>query len=232
MKTRSYVLSLAILIITVACAKQEAANPGGGASSAQPPPCTPDGLGQVPSGCPVPATSNVRLNGDLIQTSEYATLQLLKDNAGRLERPWNYNFGGGGFYSTIRCQSGDGIIGFVTGKTCERECKNYRYGAEIQVEIFSGNGIVRIKNGPYHAPGACDRSLNGSFYTIQIPVWIYNDSDGSGFSIKSANTYPMNREFSIEVAEGSATNSQATTFIGDVFYRGSFLGKVQLYRRN
>jgi hypothetical protein len=216
-----------LVAVVVSCAKQQA-DPGAGQPNQPgniPSQCLPDQFGNVGVGCPVPSTANVNLEGDLVSTTEYSTVSLLRDFPGALEKPWN-PYGPYGYSSAFspayRCQS-------TTTATCERECKNFRSGAQIFVQIVNGNGVVRFKGGPYSAPGLCSKSLNGSLYVVQIPAWVYSDPSNQGFSIKSAlNTY-NNGSFSIEVAQGSL--SSGTTYNGRVFYRGQLIGNVLLYRK-
>jgi hypothetical protein len=182
----------------------------------------------MPAGCPSSSTASVNLGGDLLQAADTATVALLKDMPGYLQRPAGV-FGVGGVSSQFRCHSSDGLANIFSNYTCENECKNYRYGARLEAQIVSGNGSVQFRAGPYRAPGLCSGANNGSYYVVNIPVWVYKSTDG--FSIRSVNVAPFNKPFSIEVESGDLTSTATSAYWGKVYYDGSYLGNIQLYRR-
>ncbi len=233
-----YSLSVAFMLLAIGCAKTESAD-GGSAPTGQttiPGNCVPNQFGGVPAGCPIPSTANAVLRGDLYRASEYSIIPLLKNLPGRLES-YTFNPYGSSIY---QCRTSEGIF----GATCLNECKNFRSGAQISVQIVNGSGVVNFRAGPYDAPKLCNRGDNGSSYNIQIPVWIYDTADKKGFIIRSSQagsynngysfSYPnlnagFNKLFSIEVPVGTLAS---TTVKAKVLYDGNFLGDIDLYKTN
>lgn len=224
---------LVFMFLAVACGKAQTADPGAGAQNVYPIPannCLPDQNGNLPANCNQPSTASMNANGDLIAITELSTIPFLEDSAGRLEIQWNPGQLSSLQAAPYRCHSGGGVGGFLTGKTCERDCKSFKGGGQIQVQILNGSGLLTFKAGPYRNPGLlCDRSLNNSYYTIQVPVWIETSPDSRGFTIRTTNG-GWSRVLSIIVDEG-IINSNQTTFSGKVFYNSALLGSVELFRR-